>query len=71
MGPSLSRAGHATSNRSISGSAGGFEESLSLDSNDTEAKAALSLIYFNQGVAAYNANKYEDAIAAYRQAIGL
>jgi len=43
----------------------------SLDPQNAEVKSALSLLYYDQGVDAYNANKYDEAIAAYQQAISI
>jgi tetratricopeptide (TPR) repeat protein len=46
-----------------------LRKALELEPQNSAARDSLSLIYYDQGVAAYNANKFDEAIAAYKQAI--
>src|SRR5437763_1874895 len=48
-----------------------LKKSFDLDSKNPETRSAFGVAYFNRGVIAYNEEKYEDAIAAYQQAVSL
>jgi hypothetical protein len=48
-----------------------LKKALTLEPQNQEARNSLSLLYYDQGVDAFNANKYDEAIAAYQQAVAV
>jgi tetratricopeptide (TPR) repeat protein len=48
-----------------------LKKAYELGAKDSETTGALSLAYYDEGVAAYNADKFAEAIADYQQAVNL